>query len=139
MPQRNAALGGAYYYAGRYDEAVQRLNEADHAQPPGGRAEHAFWLALCHARLGHPAEARQWLAKKGFDPVYGARPLSRVIQTEVRDRLTDEILFGVLEHGGTVTIGVANDALTFEFEIKRESGAQEKNLTTEKTEITEDS
>ncbi|PYR58173.1 MAG: ATP-dependent Clp protease ATP-binding subunit ClpA [Acidobacteria bacterium] len=96
-------------------------------------------LADRHVAITLQHDARQWLAKKGFDPVYGARPLSRVIQTEVRDRLTDEILFGVLEHGGTVTIGVANDALTFEFEIKRESGAQEKNLTTEKTEITEDS
>ncbi|HEU4925667.1 MAG TPA: AAA family ATPase, partial [Vicinamibacterales bacterium] len=36
--------------------------------------------------------AREWLATKGYDPVYGARPLARVIQTEVRDRLTDEIL-----------------------------------------------
>ncbi len=51
-------------------------------------------------------EARAWLAEKGYDPVYGARPLARVIQTEVRDPLTDEILFGRLEHGGTVTIGL---------------------------------
>jgi ATP-dependent Clp protease ATP-binding subunit ClpA len=60
-------------------------------------------------------EARQWLAQRGYDPVYGARPLARVIQTEVRDRLTDEILFGRLEHGGTVTIGIADGHLTFEF------------------------
>jgi len=58
-------------------------------------------------------EARAWLARKGYAPVYGARPLARVVQREVRDRLTDEILFGKLENGGTVTIGVANDALTF--------------------------
>ena len=61
-------------------------------------------------------EARTYLAKKGFDPVMGARPLARVIQTEVRDPLTDQILFGALEHGGTVTIGVAGDALTFAYE-----------------------
>src|SRR5262249_53806986 len=42
-------------------------------------------------------DARQYLAKKGYDPLFGARPLGRVIQTEVRDRLTDEILFGALE------------------------------------------
>ena len=42
-------------------------------------------------------EARVWLAEKGYDPVYGARPLARVIQTDVRDPLTDEILFGRLE------------------------------------------
>ncbi len=52
-------------------------------------------------------DARTWLAKKGYDPKMGARPLGRVIQREVRDPLTDEILFGKLENGGTVTIGVA--------------------------------
>ena len=60
-------------------------------------------------------EARAWLAEKGYDPVFGARPLARVIQTEVRDPLTDEILFGRLEQGGTVTIGLADGKLTFEF------------------------
>ena len=60
-------------------------------------------------------EARQYLAKKGYDPVFGARPLARVIQTEVRDRLTDEILFGALENGGTVTIGLEGAELTFKF------------------------
>jgi ATP-dependent Clp protease ATP-binding subunit ClpA len=60
-------------------------------------------------------EARQWLGKKGYDPLMGARPLARVVQTDVRDPLTDEILFGKLEHGGTVTIGVADDKLTFSY------------------------
>jgi ATP-dependent Clp protease ATP-binding subunit ClpA len=59
-------------------------------------------------------DARQHLARKGYDPLFGARPLARVIQTEVRDRLTDEILFGALEHGGTVTIGLEGEALTFD-------------------------
>jgi ATP-dependent Clp protease ATP-binding subunit ClpA len=61
-------------------------------------------------------EARVWLAKKGFDPVYGARPLARVIQQEVRNPLTDEILFGRLENGGHVRIGLADDRLTFAFD-----------------------
>jgi ATP-dependent Clp protease ATP-binding subunit ClpA len=60
-------------------------------------------------------EARAWLATKGYDPVYGARPLARVIQTEVRDKLTEEILFGKLENGGTVRIGLQDDALTFTY------------------------
>ena len=59
-------------------------------------------------------EARAWLATKGYDPIFGARPLARVIQTEVRDPLTDEILFGRLEHGGTVNIGLVDGALTFD-------------------------
>ncbi|NQW04833.1 MAG: ATP-dependent Clp protease ATP-binding subunit ClpA [Acidobacteria bacterium] len=59
--------------------------------------------------------AREWLATKGYEPKYGARPLARVVQREVRDRLTDEILFGQLEHGGTVAIGERDGLLTFAF------------------------
>ena len=59
-------------------------------------------------------EARSYLAKKGYDPTFGARPLARTIQTEVRDPLTEEILFGKLEDGGTVTIGLDGEALTFD-------------------------
>jgi len=61
-------------------------------------------------------EARAWLAKKGYDRVYGARPLARVIQAEVRDPLTDEILFGRLEKGGNVTIALLGEKLTFVIE-----------------------
>jgi ATP-dependent Clp protease ATP-binding subunit ClpA len=64
-------------------------------------------------------EAQAWLAEKGYDPVYGARPLARVIQTEVRDPLTDEILFGQLENGGTVTIGLEEGKLKFSFDAAR--------------------
>jgi len=62
-------------------------------------------------------EARAWLARKGYDPKFGARPVSRVIQEHVRDPLTDEILFGALEAGGEVTIKLneAADGLAFEF------------------------
>ena len=63
-------------------------------------------------------EARAFLAEKGYDPIFGARPLARVIQTEVRDPLTEQILFGKLEQGGTVTIGFADGKLTFEYEEK---------------------
>lgn len=48
--------------------------------------------------------ARKWLAEKGYDPSFGARPLGRVIQTEIKDVLADEILFGSLRDGGHVTI-----------------------------------
>ena len=72
-------------------------------------------LAERHVAITLTPEARAWLAAKGYDPVFGARPLGRVIQKEVRDPLTDEILFGTLEHGGTVTIGAADDKLTFSY------------------------
>jgi ATP-dependent Clp protease ATP-binding subunit ClpA len=70
--------------------------------------------------------ARAWLAAAGYDRVFGARPLARVIQKEVRDVLTDQILFGALEHGGTVTIDTAGDGLTFGYEGKSRIG--EKGL-----------
>ena len=69
-----------------------------------------------HIAITLTPEARAWLATKGYDAVFGARPLGRVIQREVRDPLTDEILFGTLENGGTVTIGLAAERLTFSFE-----------------------
>jgi ATP-dependent Clp protease ATP-binding subunit ClpA len=72
-------------------------------------------LAERHVAITLTPDARAWLAAKGYDPVFGARPLGRTIQREVRDPLTDEILFGALEHGGTVTIGVADDRLTFSY------------------------
>lgn len=61
------------------------------------------------------ASARSYLGKKGYSPEYGARPLSRVIQKEINDILSDEILFGKLAKGGTVSIGCKNDKLTFKF------------------------
>jgi ATP-dependent Clp protease ATP-binding subunit ClpA len=61
-------------------------------------------------------EARAHLGKKGFDPVFGARPLGRLVQTEVRNPLTDEILFGQLEHGGTVHVGFDGEKLTFAYD-----------------------
>src|SRR5436309_271043 len=73
-------------------------------------------LSERHVAITLKPEARAWLAAKGYDAVYGARPLGRVVQKEVRDPLTDEILFGRLERGGTVTIGAADDRLTFSFE-----------------------
>jgi ATP-dependent Clp protease ATP-binding subunit ClpA len=73
-------------------------------------------LAERHVAITLTPEARVWLAAKGYDPVFGARPLGRVVQKEVRDPLTDEILFGKLENGGTVTIGTDDDGLTFGYE-----------------------
>jgi ATP-dependent Clp protease ATP-binding subunit ClpA len=73
-------------------------------------------LAERHVAITLTPEARAWLAAKGFDTVFGARPLGRVIQKEVRDPLTDQILFGALEEGGTVTIGADGDRLTFAYE-----------------------
>ena len=60
-------------------------------------------------------EARRRLAEEGHDPVYGARPLERLIQTKIKDVLSDEILFGRLEKGGDVFVDFAEGALTFDY------------------------
>ncbi len=70
-------------------------------------------------------DARAWLAAKGYDRKYGARPLARVVQSEVRNPLTDEILFGRLENGGTVRIGLRDDALTFDVDAASGNGTPE--------------
>lgn len=72
-------------------------------------------LAVQKVTLGLTDEGRTWLANHGYDPKFGARPLKRLIQTEVKDRLSDELLFGKLEKGGRVLITVKDDAIAFEF------------------------
>lgn len=68
------------------------------------------------------AEAREWLARKGYDRQMGARPLGRLIQDKIKKPLADEILFGKLEHGGSVTVivkkGEAEEELVFEIRPK---------------------
>jgi ATP-dependent Clp protease ATP-binding subunit ClpA len=72
-----------------------------------------------HVAITLTQAARTWLATAGYDRVFGARPLARVIQKEVRDVLTDQILFGALEHGGTVTIDIADNHLTFAYDSRQ--------------------
>ncbi len=59
------------------------------------------------------ASARAWLAEKGYDPVYGARPLKRVIQREVQDPLADKMLAGEVPEGSRVKITGGTDKLLF--------------------------
>jgi ATP-dependent Clp protease ATP-binding subunit ClpA len=56
--------------------------------------------------------ARKWFAKHGYDAKMGARPMSRLIEKEVRKPLADELLFGKLVDGGTVKVGVKKDSVT---------------------------
>ena len=60
-------------------------------------------------------KARRWIAERGYDPVFGARPMARLIQTEVKRALADEILFGKLQNGGNVEIDEADGKLTFNY------------------------
>jgi ATP-dependent Clp protease ATP-binding subunit ClpA len=67
-------------------------------------------------RVAYADDVRDWLAAKGYDPSYGARPLGRLIQEKVKDALSNEVLFGRLKKGGSVTIGLKDDTLTFDYE-----------------------
>jgi ATP-dependent Clp protease ATP-binding subunit ClpA len=64
-------------------------------------------------------EATRWIAEKGYDEKFGARPLSRVIQEYIKKPLAEELLFGKLEHGGTVKVLVSGKgderALAFDY------------------------
>jgi ATP-dependent Clp protease ATP-binding subunit ClpB len=67
-------------------------------------------------------EARTWLAEKGYDPAYGARPLRRVIQKSLQDPLAEKILAGEIHDGETVKIGVGPQGLTLSGEAKGGKG-----------------
>jgi ATP-dependent Clp protease ATP-binding subunit ClpB len=56
-------------------------------------------------------EAISWLANKGYDPAYGARPLKRVIQSELQDQLAEQILLGDVHDGMTVSVTAGSDRL----------------------------
>jgi ATP-dependent Clp protease ATP-binding subunit ClpB len=62
-------------------------------------------------------KARDWLAEKGYDPAYGARPLKRVIQKYVQDPLAEMILSGRIKEGERVTISAGKNGLTFNGEV----------------------
>jgi ATP-dependent Clp protease ATP-binding subunit ClpB len=63
--------------------------------------------------LSIDAEALNWIADKGYDPVYGARPLKRVIQKELVDPIARKLLAGEIEDGGVIAVGVADGQLSF--------------------------
>jgi len=70
-------------------------------------------LASRHVTLEMTPDARHWLAERGYDPVYGARPLKRVIQREVQDPLAELLLQGAIKDGETVKVTLGEDALLF--------------------------
>jgi ATP-dependent Clp protease ATP-binding subunit ClpA len=59
-------------------------------------------------------DAKAWLTQRGYDKLYGARPMGRLIQEKVKQPLAEELLFGKLVHGGEVKVRLKDDALAFE-------------------------
>jgi ATP-dependent Clp protease ATP-binding subunit ClpA len=105
-------------------EVIERVVEKFVLQLEGQLAERGVTIEL-------KPEARAWLGKKGYDPLYGARPLGRVIQEEIKKPLAEELLFGSLIKGGAVTVGLDVDSnkLTFEY---HSSSPQPKTLSDKK-------
>jgi ATP-dependent Clp protease ATP-binding subunit ClpC len=68
-------------------------------------------------------EAKSWLAKEGYDPVYGARPLRRVIERYVENTLSTKLLRGELKEGDTVKVDLGEDGLTFKTKTMAKAAA----------------
>ena len=75
-------------------------------------------------RIDLDAKGRQWLADRGYDPAYGARPLKRVIQKSVQDPLAENILAGDVRDGDSVTISAGKEGLTINGVLVESSGAE---------------
>ncbi len=87
-------------------EVMTRVVDKFVREVEGQLAERRVKLTLTDA-------ARGWLAEKGYDPLFGARPMARLMQTELKDRLVDDLLFGGLSKGGSVLVDLGDDRLVF--------------------------
>ena len=86
-------------------------------------------------------KARDWLATKGYDKTFGARPLGRVIQEHIKKPLAEELLFGGLVDGGVVYVDLSKDKLTLKTEgsaskDKKKKTISPKNKSNGATELT---
>ena len=71
-------------------------------------------LAEQNVHIQFDGDARGWLGQRGYDKLFGARPMARLIQEKVKQPLAEELLFGKLAHGGEVHVSVKEEALSFE-------------------------
>ena len=71
-------------------------------------------LAEQNVHIQFDTDARDWLAKRGYDKLYGARPMARLLQEKVKQPLAEELLFGKLDNGGEVHVSVKDEKLAFE-------------------------
>jgi ATP-dependent Clp protease ATP-binding subunit ClpA len=71
-------------------------------------------LAEQNVHIQFDSDARQWLGKRGYDKLYGARPMARLLQEKVKQPLAEELLFGKLANGGEVHVSMKEERLAFE-------------------------
>ncbi len=101
-------------FVNRIDEIIhfRSLSEADLERIVAIQLDHLrARLAARRLRLEVADAAMAWLARRGHDPDYGARPLKRLIQRRIGDPLALELLSGIYREGDTVTVDVAGDEL----------------------------
>ncbi|HSG55560.1 MAG TPA: AAA family ATPase, partial [Paracoccaceae bacterium] len=83
-------------------------------------------LADQNVHIQFDSDAREWLAKRGYDKMMGARPMARLIQEKVKQPLAEELLFGQLAHGGEVHVSVKDEKLSFELSAAAPKAARPK-------------
>ena len=71
-------------------------------------------LAEQNVHIQFDSDARSWLADKGYDKLYGARPMGRLIQERIKQPLAEELLFGKLADGGEVHVSIKDGKPSFE-------------------------
>ncbi len=107
-PEFRNRLDAIVSFSSLNQEATERIVDKLIAELEGQLSEKRVSIKLSE-------QARKYLAKKGYDPDYGARPLRRLIMKEIGDTLTEEILFGALSKGGEVLIEEDNEELSFKY------------------------
>ncbi|NQY96542.1 MAG: ATP-dependent Clp protease ATP-binding subunit ClpA [Henriciella sp.] len=109
-PEFRNRLDAVITFGGLTPEIIERVVEKFVLQLEVQLADRNVTIELA-------AGARDWLAKRGFDAEFGARPLARVISEHVKKPMAEELLFGKLAKGGTVKIGhdKKKDELTFKY------------------------
>jgi ATP-dependent Clp protease ATP-binding subunit ClpA len=107
-PEFRNRLDATVPFAGLSQEIVAQVVEKFVMQLEAQLADRNVTIELSSA-------AKEWLAEKGYDPLYGARPLARVIQEHIKKPLAEELLFGRLTKGGSVKVGLKDNALFFDY------------------------
>ncbi|RPF71365.1 ATP-dependent Clp protease ATP-binding subunit ClpA [Aurantiacibacter spongiae] len=83
-------------------------------------------LSEQNVHIQFDGDAREWLGKRGYDKLMGARPMARLIQEKVKQPLAEELLFGKLASGGEVHVSVKDDKLAFELTPAPPKGRKKK-------------
>ncbi len=107
-PEFRNRLDAVVHFAALGPEAVERVVDKFMTELEGQLAQRRVQIELS-------AAARRWLAERGYDKTFGARPMARLIQDSVKRVLADEMLFGRLKEGGKVEIDAVDGELSFAY------------------------